>query len=87
MVMLMRREALNEVGLKRPSNPTDRYRTEDEWKIVLTAEAMGTSKAPTSKTKIPAVGSGRGKCVHLLPLRPAFSGGVATVTESERGVV
>ena len=68
MVMLMRREARNEVGVKGPGNRADRYRTGDGWKILMIAAAMGTSKARTSKTKVVAVASG----------------GVTTETESER---
>ena len=71
MVMLMRRETLNEVGLKGPGNRADRYRTGDGWKILMIAAAMGTSKARTSKPKDVAVASG----------------GVTTVTESERRAI
>ena len=60
MVMLMRREAHNEVGLKGPGNRADRYRTGDGWKILMIAAAIGTSKACTSKTKDIAVASGGG---------------------------
>ena len=68
MVMLMRREAGNEVGLKGPGSRADRYRTGDGWKILMIAVAIGTSKDRTSKTKVVAVASG----------------GVTTETESER---
>ena len=69
--MLMRREALNEVGLKGPGSRADRYRTGDGWKILMISAAIGTSKARTSKTKVVAVACG----------------GVTTETESERLVV
>ncbi len=68
MFMLMRREALNEVGLKRPGKRADSYRTGTGWKILMIVPAVGTRKAHTSKTKVVAVASG----------------GVTTETESER---
>ncbi len=52
--------------------------------IVMTAAAMGTSKACTSKTKALTVASGGGHWVQLRQLRASFSGGVTTETESER---